>query len=77
MTTLKQDEIAVENEAKRLLAPLAAKLSSGFTHLSGQAIAWLVLETHHVTSAEAGIVTSATLAFTAALTRVKKWLAAA
>ena len=75
-TTTTNPVSTIEADVKSVLARIQALASRYFTHAAGQVVAWLVLETHHVSSVEAGITTSATLALTSVLKRISTWLKA-
>lgn len=59
---------------KKFLAKVDSLVAPYVTDAYGQAVAWFVIVTHHLTSVEAGATAVGTLALTRVLKAVKKWL---
>lgn len=64
------------SELRAILAVVKRFVQPYFLHAAGQAIAWLTVETHHLTAAETAATTTATLVLTSLIKKVSAWLAA-
>jgi hypothetical protein len=62
-------------ELRSALAFVKKLVQPYFVHAAGQAIAWLTVETHHLTAAETAAATTATLVLTSLIKKVSTWLA--